>query len=944
MEKLARLVAFAVLSVVIAAVYFGLGALSVDGLLAALVAGAIFHPLRLRLQDLADRLLRVERDPYRLVDRLAQGVQRAGDPGEALAAGASTVRQALRAGGVAVEVAGTTTLTDGELGADRFETALVWHGRPVGRLVVSAESPDPALMEMLARHLAEVAHAVQLTGDLRQARERLLATREEERARLMSVLRDGLGATLVSLREQLRNTPGADGLARARERLAEAVAEVRDLVYGLHASTPGLEDERRPAHRADPEPWRPVSPRRRLVVTLAWAGGVLSPAAVLASVWLAADSDYSGWLQPIDPIGMLYPLAGAFLIHYRPRLLVPWLLWGTGVSWALYEYCHLLAHWLYKVDPGNPLFVPAAWVSIWLWMVPLSIMSGYLPLFFPDARLPSRRWRPLVVAVTVLFVGHSTLMAVMPDPEPEIGLPLDNPLGIEALGELPWLVETYIGWVMVPVFTLSVVSLIFRYRSAGTRVQRQIAWYIGSMAVYMAWWILRLPLGEDMDHPAVVAVQMTLSGGIPLAIVAAVLRRGFYGIRIVVNRTLVYVTLAALLGFGYLVLIWAGNQLAEGFGPLAGLVAAMAVAVLFHPVRLRLQGSVDRLMDVERDPYRAVDRLSRTVQEAGDPAEALASATAVLRWALGARGAGVEVDGELFVDGALGDRPRTVELSWHGEPVGRLLLSGPRQYGQQLQVLARHLAELAHAVRLAEDLRRSRERIRATREQERRRLARELHDGLGPVLTGVILTLDAARRDPDQAAGLLARVDADLGTTVVSVRELVAGLRPAVLDDLGLAGALREAASLPGVRVELEVEPGAIPPPVELAAYRIVLEALTNVRRHARAGWACARVLREGAALRVEVLDDGIGLAEGVTAGVGLTSMHERAAEVGGTCHVAARPGGGTSVAAFLPLQAESGAEAGAESGAEAGVEAGSAGGPASGALQAEAGSAAGPL
>ncbi|MBA2894110.1 sensor histidine kinase [Nonomuraea soli] len=904
MRGLRRAAVYGMVAGVVAAVYFGLLAVSVDGLVAALAAGALFHPVRQRLRP----LFGVERDPYRLADRLSRSVQAASGPGEALASGAVAIRQTLGAAGVLVEVDGSAAVADGSLEGEAHETKLVWHGLAVGRLTVVGERPDPALVDSLARHLAEVAHAVRLTEDLRGAHERLLAAREEERGRLLRVLQDGLGVTLTGLVDLLGRARGsADAgelLLTARTRLADAVERVRDLVYGMHLPDPRPPAPRRPGQQAaarvhDAESsW---SPRRRAVVVTAWAGALCSNLAVAAAAWFAWRTDWAVLMQPIDPIGTLFPPAGAFLITYRPRLVVAWLMWSGGLVWALYSLALCASHWMHLADQGNPAYVPLAWFSVWAWVFPVTTFSGFLPMLFPDGRLPSARWRPVWWGLVVLCAGHSTLMALMPNPELEIKLPLDNPVGVEALGGLPWLVETHIGWVMVPLYSLAVLSLAFRYRAAGREVRGRIVWFVGTMAAYMAFWVARVVFADDSGDVVLVAIQLLLLAGAPISIVASVVRHGFYGIRVALNRTLVYVALAALLAGAYTIMIWAGDRLAGGYGPVAGLAATLAVGAVSHPLRVRLEGMVDRAFGVERDPYRAADRLSRTSQQAESPAEALASAIRLLRWSTNARGVAVEAGEERYSDGRLGARPRSLPLSWQGESAGTLLVSGGVGTGrEQLTVMAKHLAELAHAVRLAEDLRRSRERIRATRDQERRRLARELHDGLGPALTGVVMMLDAARRAPDPA--LLERTQDELRATVVSVRSLVAGLRPPVLDDLGLECALREAADVPGVEVDLVVSAGELPPEVELAAYRIVLEALTNVRRHAGATRAVVRLSGEDGVLRVRVDDDGAGLPSSAVPGVGLTSMLERATEVGGSCAVEPRPGGGTSVEARLPL------------------------------------------
>ncbi|MGV9771534.1 sensor histidine kinase [Streptosporangium sp. NPDC003464] len=409
------------------------------------------------------------------------------------------------------------------------------------------------------------------------------------------------------------------------------------------------------------------------------------------------------------------------------------------------------------------------------------------------------------------------------------------------------------------------------------------------------------------------------------------------GVHVILNRVLVYGALAAVTGGIYSGLTWLAGTLSGGRDPVAGLVAALAAGAVFHPARLRLQRAVDRLFRVERDPYRVADRLSRTLQETVDPAQGLATAAALVRRALHADGVAVEVHGghaATVHDGELGERPVETPLVWHGEPVGRLLSSGPDTAPDLLEVLARHLAELAHAVRLTADLRRSRERILTTREEERRRLRRDLHDGLGPTLASLAMTVDEARlrldRDPEAVERLLIRVRDQLGIAIIDVRDLVYGLRPPALDDLGLTGSLRSLADAPGPRVDVAVTGplGELPPAVETAAYRIAQEALTNVRRHAQATTALVRaeLLPAGAEhaggaeagdgaedkgprlpreLRLSVADDGIGLPGRIRGGVGLASMRERAAEAGGSCTVRPRPGGGTEVVVRLPLGTE---------------------------------------
>ena len=282
--------------------------------------------------------------------------------------------------------------------------------------------------------------------------------------------------------------------------------------------------------------------------------------------------------------------------------------------------------------------------------------------------------------------------------------------------------------------------------------------------------------------------------------------------------------------------------------------------------------------------------------------------------------------------------PIALPLSHHSEEVGRLVVS-PRSPGEEfsstnlrlLEDLARQAGAAAHAARLTAELRRSRGRLVSTREEERRRLRRDLHDGLGPTLGGLTLGLDAARssliKDPETADAVLLELKAQTQDAVADIRRVVHGLRPPALDDLGLVAAVRQQAARHGALsgdpprmaegkhgpvFSVETPEDGLPPlpaAVEVACYRIAQEAITNVSRHARALNCRIRISpddRRGF-LYLEVADDGVGIPETRQAGVGLTSMRERLEELGGTLAVEAIPTGGTRVLARLPLPEKEG-------------------------------------
>jgi signal transduction histidine kinase len=234
-----------------------------------------------------------------------------------------------------------------------------------------------------------------------------------------------------------------------------------------------------------------------------------------------------------------------------------------------------------------------------------------------------------------------------------------------------------------------------------------------------------------------------------------------------------------------------------------------------------------------------------------------------------------------------------------------------------LHDLAQHIAVAAHAATLTRDLQRSRESLVAAREEERRRIRRDLHDGLGPALAGIMFGLDAARNtlatDPQATAVTLAELKTEVQASVTDVRRLVYDLRPPDLDQLGLVPAVQAYAARLGERGALDicVSAPALPPlpaAVEVAAYRIAAEALTNAARHSRARHTTVAFTVDHAQLRLEIIDDGVGIAarrDDRHTGVGLAAMAERAAELGGACSAGSRDGG-TAVVAVLPLRVTS--------------------------------------
>ena len=378
---------------------------------------------------------------------------------------------------------------------------------------------------------------------------------------------------------------------------------------------------------------------------------------------------------------------------------------------------------------------------------------------------------------------------------------------------------------------------------------------------------------------------------------------------------------------------------------LISLLATGLIAFLFQPLRERLQGSVNRLLYGDRDdPYAALSRLGRRLEASLTPEAVLPTIVATVREALklpytaiylkqddndhkivaesAAPSLRVE-NGKIHVPG-MNREGQCIPLIHQGETLGYLVL-GPRTPNEAFSSsdlrlvddLAPQVGVAVHAMRLTSDLQRSREQLVLTREEERRRLRRDLHDGLGPNLASQGLKLAAVQQllesNPSAAKPLLKQVMEQNNSTVADIRRLVYGLRPPALDELGLVAAIRDhVAGMDGksaLQVEITEPLDGLPPlsaAVEVASYRIVLEALTNVIRHAQAKHCNIRftVSPNGSsnALCIEIQDDGRGISEAHRAGVGLRSMRERAEEIGGSCLIDGGTIRGTLILARLPI------------------------------------------
>lgn len=478
------------------------------------------------------------------------------------------------------------------------------------------------------------------------------------------------------------------------------------------------------------------------------------------------------------------------------------------------------------------------------------------------------------------------------------------------------------------------IVLLAGFRPGRLRERGRMWWLAASLglagALYVGLWAIPQQISgsgllPDSLHPLVFLP-------VPVAIALAVLLDGALDADFVVSRAMLYgaqIVLAAALYTVAAGLIMLLRPLDNPFW--AQVTAVTLVALLVHPVRGRLERRINlRFFGNVADPYQVMSVLANQLQTTPTPAAMLPGIVKAIGIALRLPHVAIElVRGEATETAASFGTPAgallRLPITYQNERVGILIAaarSGRDDFTvrerQLLADVAGHAGAVTEAVRLTNDLQRNRRELVQAREEERRRLLRDLHDGVGSQLAAVSLGLQAARssvsRNPDAASHLLDRLSDELNVSIAEIRRVAYDLRPPVLDQLGLTTAVREyAATLSRgavdgehptpltVVLDMPDHLPTLPAAVEVAAYRIICEALTNVARHARTD-TCAVRIRIGAGLELEVMDDGLGLPKASRFGVGLGSMRERAAELGGTCTIEPRRPRGTLVRAVLPV------------------------------------------
>jgi signal transduction histidine kinase len=667
--------------------------------------------------------------------------------------------------------------------------------------------------------------------------------------------------------------------------------------------------------------------------TLSWAddSARLDPPPWTLGEVVPFDVDRAGTIVSLDVPLVPYPTGTVFASAWGTLLFVTaMLVLGLFVFWrrplvpaasalliAAAGGAGSTAPFLLGQDPLDLTSGLMTWMSAGILSVYLLLWAGLLDfmLVFPRplgrvARQPSVRLAPYAL----IFGTYAAAVALS-------GLTAPTTLAwIESWGYLSTL-PAIITFVAIP------LALLWRWRRSPVedrRVLRGLAFVLSFIVIADAIiWVIPESLGQPALLPWTISALTGLP--FPIFVAVAIVRHGAFDFDVAIRRSLVYGSLTVAVIVIYVVAAAAlGVVLGSASLFATSLLATGVAALAALPIRDGLQRAVGRFVYGDRDePVRAIRRLGERLELSLDPDAMPRVVVDTVADALRLPYVGLELGTAPVARLAAerGDRPDGVierDLAYHGSPVGRLIVA-PRGPGEPLSTsdirllddLAQQIGVAAHAALLTEDLRASRERLITAREEERRRLRRDLHDGLGPSLAAIGMRAGAAealvREDPERASQLLAELQVEVTDAVADVRRLVDALRPPAIDEVGLIGALRlaadrlEAPGAPTLVVESDGQLPDLPAAVEVAAYRIGTEAMTNAVRHAGAA-SCSLRLVGGDDLTVVVEDDGHGLPAAPRAGIGLTSMRERAAELGGECRVEPRPGGGTRVVARLPL------------------------------------------
>jgi signal transduction histidine kinase len=685
---------------------------------------------------------------------------------------------------------------------------------------------------------------------------------------------------------------------------------------------------------------------RRVATLLVAIFVALCAARLILAFGMGLSNEYTGSSEHLSDLvfslvaivgaGGLFVVVGWAIVTRQPRNAIGWLLFSVPLTGILSLFVGDYATEALARRPGSlPFGVAAAWLDRWLIILTLGV---FIPIFllFPDGKLPSKRWRPVLWVLIGAFAVTVVSWAITPGPltgafADIADVDVRNPLGVEALQQ-PLSVITQIGaFAMLASGFLAGAAIVVRFRGASQEVRQQIKWLAFVAVAFLAELLLTIVAvsiagGESAAADTIGNIMFwvwtaTLVFGIPIACGIAILRYHLYDLDIVVRKTLVFGLLAVFITAVYAAIVGGVSALVSSASSTAlSFVAAAVLAITFQPARDRARKIADRLVYGKRaTPYEVLAEFSDRVGEAYASDDVLSRMATVLMEGTGATGARVllQVGTEQREAATVGEPNAgefSVEVTHQGENLGAVAVSMPPSEPmdpakqQLVEDLASQAGLVLRNVRLIEELRASRQRLVAAQDDERRKLERNLHDGAQQQLVALAVQLklleQSAGKDPDRDRQLAAKLGSQANAALEDLRDLARGIYPPLLADKGLAAALESQARKAAVPTTIEAGGiGRYPQDVESAIYFCTLEALNNVAKYAEATRAVVRVSHRDGHVAFAVEDDGRGFDGTATSyGTGLQGMADRLDAVGGELHVESSPGAGATVTGRIPV------------------------------------------
>jgi signal transduction histidine kinase len=643
------------------------------------------------------------------------------------------------------------------------------------------------------------------------------------------------------------------------------------------------------------------------------------------------------------------------LIVTRTGNAIGWIFLGIGAAGALGLPAEGYLQAAYETPyvatlPGTELagLIASVMPTVAAMAIPL------LFLLFPTGRPPTRRWN--WVAWLWLVGASLSLVWLVLRPGSIYGEPgqfsIINPIGLPFLDPLRFLFFDVGSTAILVSAAASIVSLVVRYRRSRGEERQQLKWLmlvaVVALTIFVSMALLAPFIREDGVGAVVENVMwgtlvLVLALGIPIATALAILRYRLYDVDVVISKTIVYAGLALFISAAYVaIVVGIGAVLGGDDSNTALQIAATAtVAVAFQPARERLQRVANRLVYGRRaTPYEVMSSFGHRMAAVPNVDDVLPDMAETAARGVGGTGAKVTLvlrDGDerevMWPPGvSIGDRAFALPVRHAGSPIGEIVVTKPANEPLRpaeralLEDLAAHAGPALHNVRLAfelemkadelaeqaSQLRASRERLVTARDAQRRRLERELREGVGAELGGIRDEIETDARlvldDPRTVEASLDALGARANAALDELRDVARGVFPSILADRGLPAALEALVRKMGGHATLTVAPDAdhrFEPSVENAVYFCCVQALQNAERHAPGAALEIRLETVEDGVRFVIKDEGPGFDPSrADAGEGMQIMNDRVAALAGELSVESARGRGTTVTGRVPVRA----------------------------------------